>query len=549
MHGANTSLALSVNPACELCERMATLHLPLYHKIGEDVHAHGSCVCYTAPARSCWHSCSQRLFDGLGHFLENLLVDTVHNLAENEAADTCPPNAIFPEVLNSNTMYLEGVGGQADAILCHNRRDICTFKFKRVGNEGDIHDKVASCLLAEYANATDWLKRHYVCHHVPRLGVWFNVSGLLAARNTIWPATRATSQNEERANRRTFAVDRGWDKNATCSLVRFARNSSATSPVQLHRLRRAFAWEVAIKHLQASYYSDPVPRLAPGRTPQTAIVISTPLGHQTSARPSCGFRPGQTSLVIHLRIGDLLQKGPSVASGSRSTPGAAKASTWRPTLEQHRARVITNLRAAANGVQFALSLHRQLRQARRRDAQSRTDGATPTPAHPFQGRQLDVLLLVDVPIGHSVRELPDLMKRFNVDGKYNSRLQSQGETTAEGVPFDRIRIEDAEARSSDIALDVRLMSGTNPLHDLHCMASADILVPGNSFFSLFAARLNRGLKVLTWRAELTNAFSEFHMFSQVAAKMGQNWINATSTSFDDRNAAAAQALQMLEGRF
>ena len=117
VHGANTSLALSVNPACELCERMATLHLPLYHKIGEDVHAHGSCVCYTAPARSCWHSCSQRLFDGLGHFLENLLVDTVHNLAENEAADTCPPNAIFPEVLNSNTMYLEGVGGQADAIL------------------------------------------------------------------------------------------------------------------------------------------------------------------------------------------------------------------------------------------------------------------------------------------------------------------------------------------------------------------------------------------------------------------------------------------------
>ena len=109
-------------------------------------------------------------------------------------------------------------------------------------------------------------------------------------------------------------------------------------------------------------------------------------------------------------------------------------------------------------------------------------------------------------------------------------------------------------------LEVELAWGGHPLRDLHCLSSADVLVPAASYFSTLASYYNRGLKVNTGdfacATDGTKARRACDAQRQAQDAMGQGYLTWQPGDNDDqitaqlvarlkKAACASQATQLL----
>ena len=93
---------------------------------------------------------------------------------------------------------------------------------------------------------------------------------------------------------------------------------------------------------------------------------------------------------------------------------------------------------------------------------------------------------------------------------------------------------------------VTLHHGGHPLSDLHCLASADALVPAPSFFSLLATYLSRGIKLDLQAFTWSNLGYKMKTQQRAQALAGQGWLVYNQDVDDVSGRAAAGLAEVVE---
>ena len=200
------------------------------------------------------------------------------------------------------------------------------------------------------------------------------------------------------------------------------------------------AWQTTLEHVQRHYYE---------------------LAHEP--RPSCKS-PGQAMLALHLRLGDMIKAKPGMAA--------------RPIVAH---RINATIQTFAHALDLA-----------RRTVASFNAFVLPRGG----GLRLAVRAFTDLDPDFDLARLPAVIAQHA--GMRLPRLSLPNNPTSSPGSLIPISFSFANSDSeNEEVLELELAWGGHPLRDLHCLSSADVLVPAASYFSVLASYYNRGLKVNT----------------------------------------------------